>query len=696
MRSLIPLTALVCLASPAMAKPTDNPFFTQWKTPFGVPPFDQIKAEHFLPAFQEGMQRHKQEIEAITKNPAKPTFKNTVAALDDAGEDLARVERIFLLLTSAETNEQLQALEEKVQPLLTSHSDDLNLNEALFLRVKAVYEHRAQQKLGAQEAMLLEKTYHRFLRGGAGLGAAQQERFRAINAELSALQVKFASNLLKDTNAYRLVIDKQADLAGLPADQIAAASEVAKKAGQEGTWVFTLAYPSIWPFMTYAENRELRRQIFTAYTTRCLTGETENRTVFAKIAALRAEKAQLLGFKTWAAYTLDDTMAKTPAKAYELMEQLWKPSLALAKREAADLQAMIDQEKGSFKLEPWDWWYYADKVKKAKFALDEEAMKPYFPLEQVRRGAFALAGKLYGITFTERKDLPVYHPEVQAFEVKEKDGRHLGVLYMDFHPRPGKTVGAWCDTLRDSWIKNGKFISPVVYNVSNFARPSANAPALLSADEAETLFHEFGHAVHNLLVHVRFRSAGVNGVAIDFVELPSQVMENWVFEPEMLKLYAKHYQTGEVIPASLVQKKLKASTFNQGFAWTEKLAASLLDMDWHSLTTTVPQDAAVLERASFTKWGLIPEIVSRYRTSYFKHSATDYSASYYSYTWSEVLDSDAFQAFKETGNIFDPKTAKAFRKMLSKGGSEDPAVIYREFRGRDPKVEALLEKRGLK
>jgi len=444
-----------------------------------------------------------------------------------------------------------------------------------------------------------------------------------------------------------------------------------------------------------AENRELRRQILTAYSTRCdKGGDTDNKAIFAKLASLRVEKSQLMGFKNWGGFVLDENMAKTPENAYQLMEQLWKPSLKVAKQEVADLQAMIDSEKGGFKLEPWDWRFYSEKVKKAKYDLDEEAMKPYFPLEGVRKGAFALAGKLYGITFTERKDLPVYHPEAQAFEVKEKSGKHIGILYMDFHPRPGKRGGAWCSNLQEQWIQNGKFIAPILYNVSNYSRPAGDVPALLTPDEAETLFHEFGHAIHGLFSNCRFRGSGY--VAQDFVELPSQVMENWVFEPEMLKLYAKHYKTGEVIPDALVQKLKKAGNFNIGFAWTEKLAASFLDMDWHTLTDAKPMDATAFEKASLGKWGLIPEILPRYRTTYFAHAADEYSAGYYSYTWSEVLDSDAFQAFKETGNLFDPATAKAFRKMLSKGGSEDPAANYREFRGRDPKVEALIEKRGLK
>ena len=698
MRSLIPLTALVCLSIPAMAAkpaPAANPFFTPWKTPFAVPPFGQIKTEHFMPALEEGMKRQKLEIGAIVKNPAKATFKNTVAALDDSGLLLGKVYSVFGLLTGAETNDALQALEAKVGPMLAAHQDDIYLNEGLFQRVKAVYDHRASQKLNAEETMLLEKTYRRFVRGGANLEAAQKDRLRAINGELSSLKIKFSENLLKETNAYRLVVDKKADLAGLPEGQIIAAAEAAKGAGLEGKWVFTLKAPSIWPFLQSAENRDLRRQILTAYATRCdKGGETDNKAIFAKLASLRVEKAQLMGYKNWGEFVLAENMAKTPANAYKLLEQLWTPALKVARQEAADLQAMIDAEKDGFKLEPSDWRFYSEKVKKAKYSLDEEALKPYFPLEGVRNGAFTLAGKLYGVTFKERKDLPVYHPEVQAFELKEKDGKHLGILYMDFHPRPGQRGGAWMSTIQEQWIQNGKFISPIIYNVSNYARPAGDVPALLTPDEAETLFHEFGHAMHFMVANCRFRGSG--NVAQDFVELPSQIMENWVFEPEMLKLYAKHYKTGEVIPQELVQKLKKAANFNAGFGWTERLAASFLDMDWHTLTDAKVLDATAFETARMAKWGLIPEILPRYRTPYFAHAADEYSAGYYSYTWSEVLDSDAFQAFKETGNLFDPKTAKAFRKLLSKGGSEDPAALYREFRGRDPKVEALLEMGGLK
>ncbi len=697
MRPLIPLAALICLTSPAMAKPAPaaNPFFTPWQTPFGVPPFAQIKAEHFLPAFEEGMKRQKQEIDAIVKNPAQPSFANTVAALDDCGLLLGQVSNVFGLLTSAETNEALQALEAKIKPILAAHQDDINFNERLFQRVKAVFEKRAALKLNPEETTLLEKSYRRFVRGGANLAPAQKERLRAINGELSGLIVKFGGNLLKDTNAFNLVVDKKADLAGLPEDQVLFAAEAAKKAGLEGKWVFTIKRPSVWFFLQSAENRELREQILTAYSTTCdKGGETDNKLIFAKLAALRVEKSQLLGYKNWGSFVLAENMAKTPDNAYKLLEQLWKPSLAMAKKEAAELQAMIDAEKGGFKLEPWDWRFYSEKVKKAKFDLEEESLKPYFPLDKVRDGAFTLAGKLYGVTFTERKDLPTYHAEVQTFEMKEKNGTHIGILYMDFHPRPGKRGGAWMSNIQEQWIQNGTFISPVIYNVCNFSRPAGRAPALLTPDEAGTLFHEFGHALQGLFSTCRFRGSGA--VAQDFVELPSQVMENWVFEPEMLKLYARHYKTGAVIPEALVQKIKAAGNFNQGFEWTEKLAASFLDMDWHTLTDPKPLDAAAFEKARMAKWGLIPEILPRYRTPYFHHAADEYAAGYYSYTWSEVLDADAFQAFQETGNLFDPKTAKAFRKLLSKYGSEDADAMYREFRGRDPKVEALIEKRGLK
>jgi peptidyl-dipeptidase Dcp len=689
------LIALVtaCAHTPAT---TPNPFFAEWQTPFGVPPFDRIRPDDFVPAFEEAIRTHNAEVAAIVKDAKPPTFDNTVAALDDSGEALARVKNVFDLLAGAETNDRLQEIEARVKPMLAAHNDDIYLNDALFKRVKAVYDARETNKLDTEQATLLRNVYRRFLRGGAELAPAQKERLRTINGELSSLIVKFSNNLLKETNQYQLVVDSKDQLAGLPEGQIAAAAEAATRSGLPGKWVFTLKAPSIWPFLQSSSNRELRRKILTAYASRCdKTGATDNTVVFATIAMLRVEKAQLLGYKTWANFILDQYMAKNPENVYKLLEQLWKPALARAKEEAADMQGLIDRDRGGFELEPSDWRYYSEKVKQAKYDLDEEAIKPYLPIDEVREGAFTLANRLYGITFTELKNVPVYNPDVKVFEAKEKDGKFIGVLYMDFYPRPGKQGGAWCSTIRDQWVKEGRFITPIVYNVFNFTRPTGETPALLTPEEAETLFHEFGHALHGLFSNCRFRGSGFY-IAQDFVELPSQIMENWVFEPQLLKLYARHYKTGEMMPEALVAKIRKAATFNQGFANTEYLAASFLDMDWHTLTDPKLQDADAFEKASMTKWGLIPEILPRYRTSYFAHAADEYSAGYYSYIWSAVLDSDAFQAFKEKGDLFDQGTAAAFRQLLSKEGSEDPAVLYRRFRGRDPQVDALLEKRGLK
>lgn len=672
-----------------------NPLLGEWHTPFGTPPFAAIKPDHFLPAFREAIRIHNEEIAAIVASSAPPTFANTVAALDDSGELLSRITNVFGLLTSAETNEELQRIEAEVKPLLAAHADDIALNEGLFARVKAVYETRANVGLDPESRTLLERTYRRFVRGGANLAPEAKARLRAINTELAQLTVKFSENLLKETNDYRLVVKDEARLVGLPPEQVVAAAEAAKEAGLDGGWVFTLKAPSIWPFLQAAADRELRRELLVAYSTRCdRGGPTDNKTVFARIVALRAEKAALLGYRTWADYILDEYMAKTPAAVYKLLEDLWRPALARAKAEAADLQAMIEAEGGSFKLEPWDWRYYAEKVKKARYDLNEEAIKPYLALDNVRNGAFTLANRLYGVTFTERSDVPVYHPEVKVYEVKEANGNHIGLLYMDVHPRPGKRGGAWCGSIRDQWIKNGTFVTPIIYNVGNFSRPTGGSPALLTVDEAETLFHEFGHALHFLFSSVRFRGSSTT-VAQDFVELPSQIMENWVFEPELVKLYARHVTTGEAMPAELVGKIQNAATFNQGFANTEYLAAALLDMDWHTLATSEPQDVTAFENASLSRWGLIPEILPRYRTTYFLHSADEYSAGYYSYIWSAVLDADAFQAFKETGNVLDPATGKRFRELLAKVGSEDPMELFKRFRGREPKVDALLAKRGL-
>lgn len=672
-----------------------NPFFKEWTTPFGVPPFQEIRNEHFLPAFERAMAEQRRDIEAITSNQEPPSFANTIEALDASGELLDKVYAVFQNLSSAETNDRLQAIAREVAPKLAALNDDVMLDERLFARVKAVWEKRNSLQLNPEQLRLVEETYSDFVRGGANLDERQKERLRAINAELSVLSVRFGENLLKETNAYRLVISDKAGLAGLPETAIAAAAAAAKSAGMDGKWVFTLHAPSIWPFLSYAQNRELRRQILTAYIDRCTTGATSNREILTRIAALRAERAKLLGYPTHASFVLEKNMAGTPDRVYALLNQLWTPALRVAKQEAASLQAMIDKENGGFKLEPWDWRYYAEKVKQERYSLDENEIRQYFTLDNVREGAFYVANRLYGLTFTERTDIPKYHPDVRTFEVKDADGSHLGVFMADYHPRPGKRSGAWSSRYRGARFRDGKDIRPVVVNVCNFTAPAAGEPALLRAEEVETLFHEFGHALHSLLSRVRYGS--LSSVPRDFVELPSQIMEHWAFEPEVLKVYAKHYKTGAVIPDELVKKIQAAEKFNQGFATVEYLAASFLDMDWHTLTEPKEVDPVAFEKASLERISMPPEIVVRYRSPYFQHIFSGgYSSGYYSYIWSEVLDTDAFEAFKEKG-LFDQATARSFRtNILERGNTADAMQMYKAFRGREPSVEPLLVKRGLK
>ena len=689
--------AMPCLAQPAAeSKPGTNPFFTDWATPFGMAPFDGIRPEHFVPAFEEGIAQRKKEIEAIATNPAAPTFVNTVEALENGGLSLSKVSDVFFTLTGAETNDALQAINKQVAPLLSALRDDVRLNEALFARVKAVWEKREEAKLTPEQKRLVEETYKDFVRGGANLAPAHKGRFRQINQDLSSLGIRFGDNLLKEMNSWRLVVEKKEDLAGLPPGVVAAAADAAKAAKLEGKWVFTLQSPSIWPFLTFAENRELRRQILTAYTTRGDHGdETDNKLILSKIASLRAERAKLLGFPTWADFVLDDTMAKTPARVYELLDRVWKPALEVAKTDAKDLAAAMKADGKGDVLEPWDWRYYAERIRKARYDLDDQELRPYFPLDRVREGAFSVANRLYGITFTERTDVPKYHPEVKTFEVKDADGTFLALYTTDYHPRAGKRGGAWCGRLRDQWVKDGKDVRPVVTNVMNFTRPAGDAPALLSLEEVQTLFHEFGHALHRILSRVNYRTMA--GVPRDFVELPSQIMENWALEPEVLKGYAKHWKTNETIPAPLVEKIGKSELYGQGFATVEYAAAAYLDMNWHTLTDPKLVDATSFEKASLAKIALIPEIVSRYRSPYFQHifgPGGGYSAGYYSYLWSEVLDADAFEAFRENG-IFDKATATSFRKnILEKGGTAEAMSLYKAFRGREPSVQPLLVRRG--
>ncbi len=679
------------------AKEESNPFFSEYDTPFGVPPFSKIKEEHFMPAFKEGMKQQKREIEAIINNPETPTFENTIEAMERSGALLTKVSDVFDNLTSANTNDNLQEIAKEVTPLLSGHNDDINLNPNLFERVKQVYDKKDEIALSGEQSALLEKYYKNFVRGGANLDPEKQKRFREINEQLSLFSLQFGENILKEDNAFELVIDNEEDLAGLPQSAVKGAAETASERGYEGKWVFTLHKPSLIPFLQYSEKRGLREKMFKGYINRGDNGnELDNKEILSKMAALRVERANLLGYKTHADFILDENMAKTPDRVYKLLDQLWVAALPIAKKEAKDMQEMIKSEGNDFKLEAWDWWYYSEKVKKARYDLDDAALRPYFKLENVRDGAFAVATNLYGITFEERPDLPVYHPDVKAFEVKEADGKHIGILYTDYFPRASKRGGAWMNAYRKQFRQDGKNITPVIANVCNFSKPTGDKPALLSFDEVETLFHEFGHALHGLLSNSTYHTISGTSVPRDFVELPSQIMENWASEPEVLKSYARHYETNEPIPDELIEKLENSGHFNQGFATVEYLAASFLDMDWHTLTEVKELDPVEFENNSLNKIGLIPEIVSRYRSPYFRHIFSGgYSSGYYSYIWAAVLDADAFEAFKENG-LFDKKTALAFREnVLSKGGSDDPMTLYVKFRGAEPKIEPLLKRRGL-
>jgi len=675
-----------------------NPFFSEFKTPFQVPPFEQIQPADYMPAFQEGIKQHNKEIGDIINNTEAPSFDNTIVALDRSGELLRTVATVFGNINEANTNDELQKIEQEAMPILTRHGDEIYMNDKLFARVKAIYDKKDQLGLNPEQAKLLDNTYKDFVRAGANLSASDKDKLRKINEELSMLTLKFGNNLLAENKSYQLVIDNPADLAGMPQSAIDAAAAAAKEKKLDGKWVFTLDVPSITPFLQYDQNRKLREAIKTAYANRANHNDQyDNKSVVSQIVALRLKKAKLLGFDDYASFVLDENMAKTPANVYKLLNQLWDAALPVAKKEAADMQQMIDKEKGGFKLAKWDWWYYSEKVRKEKYDVDENMLRPYFALDNVREGVFGTANKLYGITFTPITAIPKYHPDVQAFEVKDKDGSHLGVLYLDFFPRPGKRGGAWCTEFREQ-VKDaqGKRIAPVVSIVTNFTMPAGKDPALLSPDEVETFFHEFGHALHGLFADNTYN--GTSEVPRDFVELPSQIMEHWAFEPEVLKTYAKHYKTGEVIPQALIDKIVQSKKFNQGFMTVELLAASILDMDYHTVKDTTPVNVPAFEKNSMDRIGLIPEIDPRYRSTYFAHVFSGgYSAGYYSYLWAEVLDCDAFQAFKETGNIFDQTTAKSFRdNVLSRSGMYDAMDMYKKFRGKEPSIEPLLEKRGLK
>jgi peptidyl-dipeptidase Dcp len=671
----------------------DNPFFAPYDTPFDVHPFDRIEPAHFVPAFEEGMKRQNAEVAAIVDDPEPATFENTIGALDRSGLLLGEVASVFFSLTGSNTNDELQQINQMMSPRLAAHRDEIRLNSRLFERVKTVYDARASLELDDEQLYLLEWTYRDYVRSGALLGAEDQARLREINKQLSRLGVAFSDNLLAETNAFQLVVESESDLAGLPKGVVEAAAGAAAEADMEGKWLFTTHKPSMLPFLTYADNRELRRQLFTAYTMRGNNGnEHDNTGVLADIVNLRVEKARLLGYDTYADYVLEKRMAKTPAKVYELLDQLWEGSLPVAKNEVVEMQRIIDREGGDFELAAWDWWYYAEKLRKEKYDLDDSELRPYFQLDRVRDGAFWVANQLYGLTFEALEDMPKPHPEAQVFEVKEADGSHCAVLYMDFHPRASKRQGAWCGGFRDQNRAFGEEVDPIINLVCNFTRPSGDTPALLSMEEVETLFHEFGHALDGMLSDITFRTTFWS---TDFAELPSQIMEHWATHPEVMKHYATHYETGEAIPDELIEKIANSKLFNQGFITVEYLAACLLDMEYHTLTEPTDLDVVAFETEFFNEIGLIPEIVSRYRSSYFAHIVGSYAAGYYGYIWSGVLDNDAFEAFEET-SLFDQETAQRFRTtILERTGSADFMEMWIDFRGREPEIEPLLRNRGL-
>ncbi|MBP1663783.1 MAG: peptidyl-dipeptidase Dcp [Bacteroidetes bacterium] len=683
----------------ACTSKTDNPFFKSYENEYGAPPFDKIKTEHYMPAFSEGIKQHQAEIDSIANNTEKPTFANTIEKMDFSGVLLKKVSSAFFNVQSADTNDDLDSIAQEITPVLTEHNDNIYLNDKLFQRVKKLYANRANLGLTPEQNRLLEKYYKNFIRSGAALNDTQKSQLREINKELSSAELTFAQNVLAETNAYKKFVSNKDELKGLPEGVIQAAAESAKEAGKEGQWLFTTQKSSFIPVLQYAENRELRKELLMAYTTRCNhDNANDNKKVINTVMKLRVKKAQLLGFETPAAFILDNTMAKTPEAVYTFLKTIWTPAVAKAKVEASELQKLMDAENKGEKLEAWDWWYYTEKLRKQKFDLNEEELKPYFKLENVREGVFGLATKLYGLKFEKLTGMPVYNKDVETFKVLDADGSLIGILYTDYFPRAGKAAGAWMNNISEQYIKDGVNHRPIIVNVGNFTKPTSDKPSLLTMDEVETMFHEFGHALHGLLAQSTYPGLSGTNVVRDFVELPSQIMENWCWEPEVMKTYAKHYKTGELMPEALMEKIRKAGTFNQGFINTELLAASLLDMDYHTLKDTAAINVNQFEANTMKRIGMIPEIIVRYRSTYFKHIFEGgYSAGYYSYTWAAVLDADAYQAFKETGDIFNKDVATKFRKnILEKGDSDEPMKLYKMFRGADPNPDALLIKRGLK
>ena len=701
--SVIALSIMTLASCTNNEKPAaeNNPFFSDYGTPFETPAFDKIKTEHYIPAFEEGMKQQKAEVDAIIKNRAVPDFQNTILAYDKSGELLDKVGGVFFNLTECLSSDEMQNIAAEIMPKMSAHGDEIAMNPLLFEKVKHVYDNRHNMNLDDQQIRVTEKYYNDFIRSGAGLNDADKETLKAINEKLSLLSLQFGNNLLAENAAFKLVIDNEKDLSGLPQSSIDAAAEQAKKDGMEGKWVFTLSKPSLIPFLQYADNRDLREKIYMGYVMRGNNDNAnDNKALIEEMSKLRLQKAQLLGYEDYASYVLEANMAKDVPTVDKFLADLFNPAVKVAKKELKELEK-IAQRSGlnAQGLESWDWWYYAEKLRKEKFDFDENELKPYLSLDNVRDGMFMVANKLYGITFESRNDIPVYFDGVETWEVKEKDGSHLGIIYIDYFPRDSKGGGAWCTSFREAGYDiNGNKITPLVSLVLNFTPPTGNTPALLSWDETETLWHEFGHGLHALFSDGKY-SRTCGNVPRDYVELPSQVMENWAGDPEVLRMYAKHWQTGEVIPETIINKLENSGLFNQGFVTTEFLAAAILDMEYHKLKEINDDfDAAAFEKAKMEEIGLIKEIYPRYRSTYYAHIFSGgYSAGYYVYYWAAVLDSDAFNYFKESGDLFNPELAAKFRQhCLQECGNDEGMVQYKKFRGQEPSNEPFLRKHGLK
>jgi len=696
---LVSLTLSSCKQDKKEPKQNDmtNPLLTEWNTPFGVAPFDKIKSEDYLPALRKAISLQHVEVEKIINNPEKPTFKNTIEALELSGAILKKISNIFHAVVSANIDDVLKETEKTIGPELSAHFDEIRLNSQLFERINKVYLERENIDLSKEEMHFLEETYKSYIRAGVNVQGKNKERLKEINKELSALSIKFGSNLLDETNSFELYVTEKKDLGNLSESLVNLAASEAKKRGHDTGWSFTLQRPSINPFLASSPNREMREKMFQGYALRGNNdNDKDNKEIVSKLASLRAEKAKLLGYETWADNILSNRMAEKPENIYKLMDQLWEPALDMAKNDRMALAEMMKSEGIKEPFRGSDWRYYVAKVRAKRYNFDEEETRPYFEVNAVRDGAFNLANKLFGLTFKEMKNIPTWHKDQQVFEVLEGD-KHIGIIYMDFFARESKRGGAWMNELRMQSNVNGKYVTPIVTNNFNFPAPSKGLPSLLSFSEAQTVFHEFGHGLHGLLSNVKYASLSGTNVPTDFVEFPSQVMENWMSEPRVLETYAKHYKTGEVIPSELIEKMNKANSFDEGFRTVEYMAATYLDLNWHTLKTIDLQDVNKFEKDAMDKISLIDEILPRYRSTYYSHIFSgNYSAGYYSYLWSEVLDADTFNEFKKTGDIFNPDLAKKYRAMLASGGSKSGMDLYKDFLGREPKIEPLLDKKGFR